>query len=582
MARSSELSRLFQDPQSTAQRHYEICRAYFLEHLTADEVAERFHLQVGSIRTLVRDFAHHPDLGQFFRTAPTVDRPSPKRDAIRDRACDLRRQGHTLAEVRAQLQAEGHTVSEAYLFRVLQDEGLTVKGQRCRSVPRPGDHANDGSLVPAVADVQQLALTNGRQFTTKVAGLFLFLPQLLDLDLPDAIRQAGLPGSEPIPPLQAFLALLLPKLLGHRRISHISDLCTDEGAGLWAGLNALPKATYATDYSYRTDRTMHERLVAAVVAKTPLGDPPHSFNLDFHAIPFRGHEPDLERHWVPLRNRALPAVMAFVAQAAGRRVMCYATANVLRAGADEMVPRFAAYWREETGHYPARLLFDSRATTYAGLNSLNQAGVGFITIRRRGSGMLARVRRLPPSSWQRCQITRALGKRRQVSYVDESARLDGYEGNVRQLIVTGLGHEAPTFFLTNDRPEPQTAREVIQTYASRNHVENRLGEQITFFHLDCLCSDVRLNVDFDLTLTVVADLLYRSLAERLKGFAQASPHKVFRKFVDTHGSVMVAAEEIVVRLSKRAHNPLLKEAGLTQRTGPVPWLAGRRVRVECP
>ena len=38
-----------------------------------------------------------------------------------------------------------------------------------------------------------------------------------------------------------------------------------------------------------------------------------------------------------------------------------------------------------------------------------------------------------------------------------------------------------------------------------------LGEQISFFHLDCLCSDVRLNVDFDLTLTVLADLLYRNL-----------------------------------------------------------------------
>jgi len=582
MARSQELSRLFQHPASTAQRHYEICRAYFLEHLSANEVAQRFGLQVNSIRTLVRDFARHPDLNPFFRTAPAVDRPSPTRQSVRDRAGALRRQGHTLAEIRMQLQREGHPISEAYLFRVLQDEGLATKGQRCRPVPRPGDCAKDGSLVPAVADVQQLVLSNGRQFPTKVAGLFLFLSQLLGLDLPHAVRQAGLPGSELIPPLHAFLALLLPKLLGHRRISHISDLCTDEGAGLWAGLNVLPKTTYATDYSYRPDRTMHERLVAALVAKTPLGDPPHSFNLDFHAIPFRGHEPDLEHHWVPLRNRALPAVMAFVAQAAGRRVLCYATANVLRASADEMVPRFAAYWKEETGQYPARLLFDSRATTYAGLNSLNQVGVGFITIRRRGCGMLARVRRLPASSWQRCQIIQAKGKRRQVSYLEESARLDGYEGPVRQLVVTGLGHESPTFFLTNDRPEPQTAREVIQTYASRNHVENRLGEQITFFHLDCLCSDVRLNVDFDLTLTVVADLLYRGLAERLKGFAQASPYRVFRKFVDTPGSVTITAEEIVVRLSKRAHNPLLKEAGLTQRTGPVPWLAGRCVRVECP
>jgi len=32
------------------------------------------------------------------------------------------------------------------------------------------------------------------------------------------------------------------------------------------------------------------------------------------------------------------------------------------------------------------LLFDSRATTYAGLNELNQRKIGFVTIRRRGRG----------------------------------------------------------------------------------------------------------------------------------------------------------------------------------------------------
>ena len=196
--------------------------------------------------------------------------------------------------------------------------------------------------------------------------------------------------------------------------------------------------------------------------------------------------------------------------------------------------------------------------------------------------MLARVERLPADRWQHCQITQAKGKRRQVQYVDEWVRLDDYEGTVRQLIVTGLGHESPTFFLTNDLPQPQTAREVIQTYASRNHVENQLGEQITFFHLDCLCSDVRLNVDFDLTLTVLADLLYRRLAERLKGFERAGPSRLFRKFVDTPGVIEITGKEVIVRLSKRAHNPLLKEAGLTKPTRPVPWLGGRSVRVVCP
>jgi transposase len=581
MARSPELARLFQRPDLPAQRRYEIGRAYFHESTPADEIAQRFDLHVGSVRAIVRDFARDPDLNAFFATAKPGRKSSPKRDAIQERACALRHQGATLADIRAALQREGFDISESYLFRVLRHAGLATT-RPAHPSRRPGEYANDGSLVPDIADVRALALEEGRQFSTQVAGLFLFLPVLLALDLPQAVTQAGLPGSEPIPPLQALLAFLAPKLLGKRRVSHISDLCCDEGAGLFAGLNVLPKATYATDYSYKTERAMTERLIAAVIAKTPLGDPPLSFHLDFHAIPFRGAEPDLENHWVPRRNRALPAVMAFVAQAADRRVICYATANLLRDEAESMVPKFADYWKEQTGRYPARLLFDSRATTSAGLSQLTQRQVGFITIRRRGSGMLARVRRLPADRWQHCQITQAKGKRRQVQYLEEWVQLDGYDGAVRQLVVTGLGHESPTFFLTNDQPEAQTARDVIQTYASRNHVENHLGEQITFFHLDCRCSEVRLNVDFDLTLTVLADLLYRSLAGWLKGFSRAGPSRWFRKFVDTPGVIEITAKEIIVHLSKRAHNPLLKEAGLTKPTGPVPWLRGRSVRVACP
>jgi transposase len=581
MARSQELAHLFQQPDSPAHRHYEICRAYFYESAPADEIARRFHLHSDSVRAIVRDFAREPNVNSLFTATKPGPKASPKCDAIHERACALRRQGATLADIRAALEQDGFDVSESYLFRLLRRAGVAATRQR-RPTPQPGEYAKDGSLVPDIADVRALVLDDGRQFPTKVAGLFLFLPLLLDLDLPQAVSDAKLPGSKQIPPLQSLLALLAPKLIGKRRVSQICDLCNDEGAGLFAGLNVLPKTTYATDYSYKTERAMTDRLIAAVIAKTPLGDPPLSFNLDFHAIPFRGAEPDLENHWVPMRNRGLPSVMAFVAQAVGRRVICYATANILRDEADRIVPKFADYWKEQTGHYPARLLFDSRATTYAGLNQLTQRQIGFITIRRRGSGMLARVGRLPADRWQHCQITQAKGKLRQLHYVDEWVQLDGYEGTVRQLVVTGLGHESPTFFLTNDLPQRQTAREAIQTYANRNHVENQLGEQITFFHLDCLCSDVRLNVDFDLTLTVLADLLYRRLAERLKGFSRTGPSKLFRKFVDTSGGIEITAKGVIVRLSKRAHNPLLKEAGLTEPTQPVPWLGGRLVSMVCP
>jgi transposase len=251
MARSQQLACLFHQPDSPAQRHYEICRAYFSEPASADDIAKRFHLHAGSVRAVVRDFARNPDINALFAVAKPGRKASPKRDAIHERACALRRQGATLADIRADLQREGFDVSESYLFRLLRRAGLAATRQR-RPTPQPGDYADDGSSVPNIADVRELVLEDGRQFPTKVAGLFLFLPLMLDLDLPQAVSYSKLPGSKQIPPLQALLALLAPKLLGKRRVSHISDLCDDEGAGLFAGLNVLPKITYATDYSYKT------------------------------------------------------------------------------------------------------------------------------------------------------------------------------------------------------------------------------------------------------------------------------------------------------------------------------------------
>jgi hypothetical protein len=118
------------------------------------------------------------------------------------------------------------------------------------------------------------------------------------------------------------------------------------------------------------------------------------------------------------------------------------------------------------------LLFDSRATTYAGLSQLNQHQVGFITIRRRGPSMLARVSQLPADRWRRCQITQAKGKRRQVEYVEEWVKLDGYEGTVRQLIVTGLGHESPTVTVHTPKADVQCTRlanKCLEFQAIRRH-----------------------------------------------------------------------------------------------------------------
>jgi hypothetical protein len=580
MARSTALTDLFRQPALTAQLHFEICKAYYLEEDTAEQIASRFSLHPDSVRAIVSDFANDPDLTRFFIVKKPGPSTAPKRDACRQEVLELRRDGQSLAEIKEHLE-DRHSISESSIYRILHQEGLAGDGERIPTrQTRP--KAKDGSDIPPITDVRDCILTDGRSFPTKVAGLFLFVPLLLELDFARAVALAGWPGSKMIGSVQAMLALLAGKLLGQRRISHISDLCNDEGAGLFAGLNVLPKTTFATDYSYRTERAMSDRFVKTLLAKAPLGEAPRSFNLDFHSIAYRGSEADLEKHWLAKRNRAGTSIMVFVAQDRHSRVMCYATANVLRDDMDAMAVGFTDYWKEQTGAYPEELLFDGRVTTYEHLAELERRKIGFISIRRRGSAMLQRVKQLADSAWSSCQLSQAKRAKREIRYVDEEVEPGGYPGKLRQIIVTGLGREEPTFFMTNNRPEKRTAREVIERYAQRNLVENGLGEEIKFFHLDCLSSGVRLNVDFDLTLTVVADLLYRMLGWRLKGFDHSSPQKLYRKVIDTSGSIEIEAEQVRVRLVKRAHNPLLKEAGLTGLTGPVPWLGGRPLLIDLP
>ena len=101
--------------------------------------------------------------------------------------------------------------------------------------------------------------------------------------------------------------------------------------------------------------------------------------------------------------------------------------------------------------------------------------------------------------------------------VDERIKLSGYEGQIRQVAVTGLGRKHPTLFLTNN--VKVTARDLVTNYARRNGIEDALGTSVNFFHQDCLSSEVRLNVDLDTVLTVLANGCFRWLAHQLHGLA---------------------------------------------------------------
>ena len=182
------------------------------------------------------------------------------------------------------------------------------------------------------------------------------------------------------------------------------------------------------------------------------------------------------------------------------------------------------------GKNPQWLYFDSKLTTYAELSRITQKkeDIWFVTIRRRGNSILRRLAALPESRWEKAVIDIPKRRHQRIRYVDERVTLADYEGPARQIAVKGLGRENPTLFLTNNFQA--SPRALVMNYARRNGVEDALGSSVNFFHLDCLSSEVRLNVDLDTVLTVLANGCYRWLASRLRGFEQSKPKALCREW----------------------------------------------------
>jgi hypothetical protein len=413
---------------------------------------------------------------------------------------------------------------------------------------------------------------------TRLAGIFLFLPLLSRLRFDEIVTAADYPGSEMVPAPSALMALLALKLLDKERLSHIDDFNFDEALGLFAGLNVLPKKSFATDYSYRTTRENQLALLRRWVPAlgTLLFSKADTFSVDFHPIPYRGDATGLENHYLPLRGTAGPSVQTFFALEQQSRCLCYANANLTRGDQAGELMRFVDFWHGVTGHDPAWLYFDSKAVDYPELSRINARGIQFITIRRRGAATLRRLQALPKSAWTGAVVDTAQRRHQAIRYLDETVMLRGYAGMVRQIAVTGLGREKPTLFLTNATKE--TPRNVVIRYAGRNRVEDGLGISVNFFHLDCLASEVRLNVDLDAVLTVLANGCYRWLASRIRGYEKAAPKQLYRLFVETAGAVRVDGEELRVDFERRSHVPLIREAALDRETVAVPWLGRKRLR----
>ena len=541
-----------------------------MEGLSSKEAARRFGYSPSSFRVMVHKFRQNPRR-QFFLPPKKGPQAAPKRDPVREKVIALRKQNLSIYDISQALQREGGEISPVSVSLILKEEGFA-------RLPRRRDEERPAAVRPgvaAVADVRQLDLSS-KSFRTRFGGLFLFLPYLASIPFDQIMKKAGLPGSKMIPAGPAIRSLLALKLFGSARKSHLMSEVFDQGLALFAGLNVIPKRSFLTEYSCRVDPACHPKLMRMwfeAMAELGLAHG-SSFDLDFHTIPFHGEDALVEKHYVSKRSRRQKGVLAFLAQDADQRVLVYANSDLRKQEQNDEILEFVKFWEERTGKKPKELIFDSKLTTYANLNKLNQMGIDFITLRRRSQKTLDQIHQTPRSAFRRLQLQGLSRSYRTPRVLEEKIALRDYQGDLRQITVTDLGHEDPTLLLTNQlRRSPQT---LITRYARRMLIENNIQDGIDFFHMDALSSAVAMKVNLDLQLTLMASALYRLLASQIgNGYQTAKSRHLFRDFIDATAKVSISKKSIEVRFQKRAHNPLLIAAGFGKIDRAVPWLEGR-------
>jgi hypothetical protein len=570
----SDIKRVFLEPANPTHRQYEALRAYFIEGLPSAATAARFGYTPGSFRVLCHGFRQ--DLQRpFFLPVLKGPQALAKRNTAREKIIELRKQNLSIYDISRTLKEEDRRLSPAAVARLLKEAGFA-------KLPRRADEERPATARPeaaAVADVRQLDLSP-QHFRTQFGGLFLFVPYLAKIPLERMLQQAGFPGTQQIPAAQAMRSLLALKLFGSARHSHVMSSVFDQGLALFAGLNVTPKRSFLTEYSCRIPPTAYPKLMSRWFDALKSLDFQHgvSFDVDFHSIPFHGEDALLQKHYISKRSRRQKGVLAFLAQDADKRVFCYANAAVRKENQNDEILRFVEYWKQRTGHLPEELVFDSKLTTYRNLSRLNELGIPFITLRRRDPKMLQEIRTQPASAWRRIELESISRAYRTPRILDQTITLRDYDGPIRQITVTDLGHEEPTIVVTNQLR--RSTVHLIGRYAQRMLIENGIADGVDFFHMDALSSAVAMKVSCDLQLTLMASSLYRLLGEQIgNGYATAKSQHIFRDFINAVANVMITERDIQVRFQKRAHNPLAMAAGFAKTDLPVPWLGNRRLQL---
>lgn len=575
-AKQDRLVNFFSAPANARQRQYETIRAIAVDGMMVEDAAEKFNYKASSIYALLRDVkGGRVDL---FPVLPRKRKTGKIPPSLQRKTVKLRNSGMSAKDICECFSGKGISVSLRTVERLLIELGFPKLPRRTN---RQLGISRRNTIIPEVAEKIDFVELEPFNIDCPVAGVFFFLPYIIESGIVDVVRKCALPGSSLIKAEQACLSMLLLKLIGGERLSHIKQYDRELGFGVFAGLNILPKATYMNTYSCRcSEKTLIDlqmQMVSTFKKWCPDFYSSDFINLDFHSIPHFGDESEMENVWCGSRGKTMKGANTVFAQDAESNTIMYSRADILRREEAQEVKRFVKYWRRINGDINETLVFDCKFTTYGVLDELTDDKVKFITLRKRNASLLRKTAAIPKEKWQKQYLPIPKRKRKHVSVFEESICLHGCKNTFRQITIKDHGRANPTYVILNDNE--LSLKDALIVYARRWHIEQKIAKVVSFFNMNALSSPLMVRIHFDIFWTVIADTIYHALASDLRRFEDCTAPTIFKKFIDMPGKVIFDGSKFQIRIRKRAHTPVLLGVEKLQAPISVPWLEGRTMEI---
>lgn len=575
-----DISDFFLKPKTIAQKQYEALRLYFIENVAAKDVAKKFGYTYRGFTTIISQFKKDLKNGlasELFFSDKKKGRKRPLQiEQANDIIVGLRKSYHSVDEIQTVLDSKGYKISSKTIYNILKEEGFTRLLRRTK--------VNKLQLQPPQIPAEKslpLKFEFSEEFKSNSAGMLCLLPYVEKYGIRKIIEESGYPYTSQIGRLSSILSFVGLKASNVRRYTADNIWCMDRGPGLFAGLNVLPKAAWFTSYSHRVSSDMNRNFLLKLNRKwVSEGLMSDTANLDFTTIPYWGDGEHLENNWSGKRGKALSSMLAVLAHDPDSGIIDYGDANVLHKDESAVVLEFLDFYRTASdGNDDLKyLVFDSKFTNYQNLSILNSKAIKFVTIRRRGKNIVDRLEKIPKSSWKTIRVEASANKKRTLFVLDEIVELNGYEGKIRQISITGNGRTKPAIIITNDFVTSTEA--LIRKYAKRWLIEKEISEQISFFHLNNVSSSMVIKVDFDLTMSILTHNLFRLFANDLQRFDKLSDQSLYDKFLLNSADIEIENNLITVKYKKKRNLPLVIETMNNYKNISYPLLNKMKINFE--